>query len=261
MGTFAGDDFLQPEDYKRILAVLEVAERATGTARFRSAVLEALEEHLNLRGSAFFIAPPPAPGFRAIDGVLHGYAQAGVHEYVERWSDREPYASPRAQALIRANGIVGIEEFFDRLDRVHREYVEEFLLRQKIRSHTNLWLDTGLPSSGWISILSDRDEPLTPRARAVYLTLRPHLAVLLRHTLLSGARLPTHGRRRLSRREAEVGTLVALGCRNREIARHLGIGEDTVKKHVLHAMDKLEVRNRTQLALLLQKPESSTFVE
>lgn len=247
MGTFGGAQFLQSDDYRRILAVLEVAEAAVRTQRFRTAVLEALDEHMNLAGSAFFIAPAPVPGFRAVDGVLHGYAQAGVQEYVERWSDREPYASPRAQALIRANGIAGIEEFFDRLDRTHREYVEEFLLRQRIRSHTNLWLDTGLSQTGWISILSDRDEPLSLRARAAYLTLRPHLAEMLRRTL-GGSTKPA-AVTLLSEREREVAQLVGSGKTNARIASDLGVSEDTVKKHVSSAMRKLRVRSRTALAI------------
>src|SRR5881409_3364242 len=42
--------------------------------------------------------------------------------------------------------------------------------------------------------------------------------------------------RALSPREAEVTRLVASGRSNREIARALVIGEDTVKKHVSHAL-------------------------
>ena len=94
---------------------------------------------------------------------------------------------------------------------------------------------------------------------AILLALRPHLAFGLRTILLNDASPPNGAR--LSPRETEVGSMVALGCSNREIARHLGIGEDTVKKHLLHAMDKLDVRNRTQLALLLRKQVDSTFVQ
>jgi len=53
----------------------------------------------------------------------------------------------------------------------------------------------------------------------------------------------------LSPRELEVARLVASGCSNRQIADALVIGEDTVKKHVSHALAKLGVRNRTELAV------------
>ncbi len=49
----------------------------------------------------------------------------------------------------------------------------------------------------------------------------------------------------LTRREIDVLQLVAAGRRNREIARHLHIGEATVKSHLLHIYDKLGVDDRT----------------
>jgi DNA-binding NarL/FixJ family response regulator len=55
----------------------------------------------------------------------------------------------------------------------------------------------------------------------------------------------------LSSREAQVSKLVALGYSNRQIAEALFIGEDTVKKHVSHALAKTGVRNRTELAMLV----------
>jgi DNA-binding NarL/FixJ family response regulator len=127
--------------------------------------------------------------------------------------------------------------------------VQDFLWPQRIRSHTNLWLDTGLPSTGWISILSPRDEPMSPRSRAVYLTLRPHLARLLRKSLLAGASHPADPA--ITAREREVAWLIGEGYTNRMIAARLGVREDTVKKHVSRAMEKLHVKNRTALAVAL----------
>jgi DNA-binding NarL/FixJ family response regulator len=48
----------------------------------------------------------------------------------------------------------------------------------------------------------------------------------------------------LTRREIEVLRLVAAGCRNRDIARTLHIGEATVKSHLQHIFDKLGVDDR-----------------
>lgn len=45
-----------------------------------------------------------------------------------------------------------------------------------------------------------------------------------------------------------VGTIVA-GYSNREIARHLGISEDTVKNHLSNIFDKVGVSSRLELAL------------
>ena len=53
----------------------------------------------------------------------------------------------------------------------------------------------------------------------------------------------------LSEREVEVASLVGSGASNREIARRLYISESTVKNHVSKILGKLELRDRTQLAL------------
>jgi len=50
----------------------------------------------------------------------------------------------------------------------------------------------------------------------------------------------------LTDRELEVLRHVALGRSNKEIANALGIGEETVKTHVSHLFEKLQVENRSQ---------------
>ncbi|RUR01958.1 response regulator [Labedella endophytica] len=50
----------------------------------------------------------------------------------------------------------------------------------------------------------------------------------------------------LSPRETEVLRLVADGLSNPEIAKRLFLGEATVKTHLLHAFEKLEVNDRTR---------------
>lgn len=47
-------------------------------------------------------------------------------------------------------------------------------------------------------------------------------------------------------REREILALVAAGRANKEIAGTLGISEDTVKRHVSHILEKLEVNDRAQ---------------
>ena len=47
-------------------------------------------------------------------------------------------------------------------------------------------------------------------------------------------------------REREVLALIAAGRANKEIAAHLGVSEDTVKRHVSHILEKLDVNDRAQ---------------
>ena len=53
----------------------------------------------------------------------------------------------------------------------------------------------------------------------------------------------------LSERETEVVSAVAAGLTNAEIASACRISTETVKSHVSNAMNKLAVRDRTQLAV------------
>ena len=52
----------------------------------------------------------------------------------------------------------------------------------------------------------------------------------------------------LTRREREIVRQVALGLRNAEVARRLGIGQVTVKTHLNNVFQKLGLRDRVELA-------------
>lgn len=57
----------------------------------------------------------------------------------------------------------------------------------------------------------------------------------------------------LSDREMETLEQLCIGLSNKEIARHLGVQEVTVKLHVKNVLAKLGVSNRTQAALLAKE--------
>lgn len=58
---------------------------------------------------------------------------------------------------------------------------------------------------------------------------------------------------RLTPTQMRVLQGVHLGLANKQIAFHLGIAEATVKAHMTALMRKLNVRNRTQVAILAEK--------
>lgn len=78
-----------------------------------------------------------------------------------------------------------------------------------------------------------------------------------------GVRFPMAGKQHvhprleiLSEREREVALCVARGGHNKEIARQLNLAERTIKAHLTSIFEKLGVRDRLQLALLLSTPDS-----
>jgi DNA-binding NarL/FixJ family response regulator len=58
--------------------------------------------------------------------------------------------------------------------------------------------------------------------------------------------LAQHVGEAVTAREVSILKLVAAGNRNKDIARHLCIAEDTVKGHIKRIMEKLGARDRTQ---------------
>jgi two-component system nitrate/nitrite response regulator NarL len=70
---------------------------------------------------------------------------------------------------------------------------------------------------------------------------------LLRH--LATEERPSQIASSLTSREAEIAHLVSRGLRNKEIARDLHLSEGTVKMHLHHIYQKLDLGGRTKLAL------------
>ncbi len=65
---------------------------------------------------------------------------------------------------------------------------------------------------------------------------------------------------KLSQRERQVAEAVARGSTNKEIARVMAITERTVKAHLTASFEKLGVRDRMQLSLLVNGVEDSTHL-
>lgn len=98
-------------------------------------------------------------------------------------------------------------------------------------------LDAG--ALGYLQKSASRDELLTA-LRAVAQGRR-YLAPELERRLGALRRGPA-----VTLREREILALVAAGRANKEIAGALGISEDTVKRHVSHILEKLNVHDRAQ---------------
>ncbi|WP_157007570.1 response regulator [Agromyces laixinhei] len=76
--------------------------------------------------------------------------------------------------------------------------------------------------------------------------LAPTIAAKLVSRVRAGTAAAASASPTLSPREVQVLRLVADGRSNPEIARELFIGEATVKTHLLHVFEKLEVGDRTR---------------
>lgn len=73
------------------------------------------------------------------------------------------------------------------------------------------------------------------------------------------------GLKELTPREREILQMIATGASNREIASILFLSEGTVRNHISHVLTRLNVRDRTQAAIIantfsswLENPESNS---
>lgn len=66
---------------------------------------------------------------------------------------------------------------------------------------------------------------------------------------------PNYDKYNISEKEKNIISLVAEGLNNREIAEKLFLSEGTVRNYLSHILEKLELRDRTQLAVFYYKGE------
>jgi two-component system nitrate/nitrite response regulator NarL len=89
------------------------------------------------------------------------------------------------------------------------------------------------------------------------LVCSPRVAAKLFSRLSEGpARWTAAQTRTLTSRELQVLDLIRRGQSNKEIAQHLHIAEPTVKNHVHHVFEKLDVTSRAQAAACTDLPRS-----
>lgn len=69
----------------------------------------------------------------------------------------------------------------------------------------------------------------------------------------------TNIQRNLTSRELDVLNCVSLGMSNKEIARHLGLSQETVKSYMNKIFLKLNVNNRTKASMWFVSNKAKQF--
>jgi DNA-binding CsgD family transcriptional regulator len=229
---------LRSEEKARVQAVVEVAAHTDGLADLIEDTLAAMDEHLGFGNAAFMLTL--SGHTRAYSGALHGWSEPVLEEYFERWAGADPLGSPMAVEDYAARGWTSIEGIYESLQSRRRLFVDDFLRRMRM-SHQVATQLPGAHTDGYLTVMGA--ESLGTRDRLALAALTAPLNALLQE------RLPRGFEGVLSERQAEVAELVALGFTNRDIGELLNVEEDTVKKHVSHALRRLSHAHRTELAV------------
>jgi DNA-binding CsgD family transcriptional regulator len=249
------DPMLRTRELRSVLDVLRTCAEADDSEDFRAVVLRSIHEHLGYDRLTFFLGRHPAAQLALRDPVVVGVPGALMDRYLERYAPDDVFAADHARGLLRLHGMACLPEVLDAaLAPAQDEYASTFLGASGITDKVMVWFDTELPVHGFLGVLAVGDREFDDRDRAVMNELRPHLTFMLRSRLRQTSNLDAGP---LTIRQHQVARLVADGWSNRAIARHLDVGEWTVKKHVTHVLTKLGVRSRTELAVLWRESDTA----
>jgi DNA-binding CsgD family transcriptional regulator len=182
--------------------------------------------------------------------VNHNMDPANLRRYGEWFQYRDPMS---AQLRQRRKATL-VDAVIPRGALERTEFYNDFLARDGLHHGINMFVFDGARDLGDLRIWRARNRPDFGRRD---LDILDTLCPFLRGALL---RMQPGAPGNLTPRERQVATLVADGCRDREIAHRLGIGFGTVRTHLNRAMEKLRCANRAGLAAAMsreaQKPSA-----
>lgn len=167
-------------------------------------------------------------------------------EALGRWGHQDPLPCARFAQQQRPMAVSDVmaRRAFGRLG-LYQHTLRPFGFAETVRMH----LPTGDDGSFRFFFFDRERWGLRARERQLLELLRPHFA-LRRQTW----RPVPPGIRSLTEREREILAAVAKGCTNAQIAQELWISHHTVRTHLEHIFEKLNVKTRTQAAARLTPP-------
>jgi DNA-binding CsgD family transcriptional regulator len=248
------DEPLSPEDYRRVVGVVEAVDRAGDLAEFRERLVTALQTWFGYSGVTVLHGDTAVEAVENGCGVLAGYSAEFLASYAaDGWDREDPF---RDEGFLQRLTEVGVLRLTDVAG--DSRFRDQFLVPRGIADKGAMLIDAAPSGVLWVGLAVPRGVARVPdRDLAVLRVLRRHL------TPLAAEQLTRHRSRQASRgdwgltpREWDVADLAAQGLTNRQIAARLFIGVDTVKKHLTRVLAATSCASRTQLALLFTARDS-----
>ncbi|MEV6770233.1 LuxR C-terminal-related transcriptional regulator [Nocardia sp. NPDC051030] len=238
-------DALSPEDFRRLVGVLESVDRAADLPEFRESLVHALQSWFGFTGVAVLHGATLCDALLGGCGVQGGYSPQFTAEYEARWADSDPLRTEHAAEVIMSRGVARLAEIAP-----DSPFISDFLRPNGITDKATMVVDAA-PSGVLFVGMAVCDTPRVPdRDIALLQALRRHLAPLVAEQLdRDRDRHAASTNWQLTPREWDVADLAAQGLTNRQIADRLFIGIDTVKKHLSRVLAETSCTSRTQLAL------------
>lgn len=156
------------------------------------------------------------------------------------------YHDPITFELQRHRRAVRVTDVMPQEALQRTEFFNDFLARDGLHWGVNLYAWQGDTNIGDMRIWRDRRHENFSGGELQLLDLIGPALLTALQRCPAGKDAPAAGL--LSPREYEIASLAASGLSDKEIARRLGISPATVRTHLEHAFDKLEVKGRVALA-------------
>jgi DNA-binding CsgD family transcriptional regulator len=247
-------DVLSPEHMRRILEVLEASRSSTGGTRFKENLVEAIATVFDVRDVTFFFGPTYPTLFEDPAPLLTGAAEPLLHEYQERWREKDVFALPRARRVLTEDGFAMLDDL-SRLPVPQRSYVEDYLASHGMATASAIHLK--FADGEALVGMFDRERYWNHGDVAAMRLLAGHLRASSRSVVIGDSTRHVDPRAKLSPRQLEVAELIGDGLTNAQIASELTLTEMTVKKYVSRIFDATGLRNRAALAASISRGSST----
>ncbi|SNS97114.1 helix-turn-helix transcriptional regulator [Rhodococcoides kyotonense] len=241
--TPSWQDTLSPEHLRRILGVLDVCRTSSGGTRFKENLVDAIATIFDVRDVTFFFGATYPTVFADPAPLLTGAAEPLLHEYQERWRDKDVFALPQARRTLTDDGFATLDDLA-RLPVPQKSYVEDYLAPHGMgtASAMHLRFADGEALVG----MFDRERYWNVGDLTAMRLLAGHLRASSRSVVI-GEDITIDPLSGLTPRQIEVAELISDGLTNAQIAAELTLTEMTVKKYVSRIFETTGLRNRAAL--------------
>jgi DNA-binding CsgD family transcriptional regulator len=221
--------------------------------RFQRESLNLIGKLLPLSSSAFYLVGPDMQ-HRGV--VLRNLEAEAERLYVEKFAHLDPLNPALFEHGVET--VVCTDEIWDARKLLASEYYKGFMAPLNHRHVADMFFRR---DGGIVAVLSMlRDASLGAFGKEELGLLRK-LQPFLEYTLNTVYLPRRHMQRRhvsrdfgLTEREVDVVELIVAGASNKVIARDLGLGLATVKTHIQHVFQKMEISSRTELSAKVLGP-------
>ncbi|HEX5467715.1 MAG TPA: LuxR C-terminal-related transcriptional regulator [Gaiellaceae bacterium] len=191
-----------------------------------------------------------SPTTRRPDPATHGERLALLSVVMAARGDQSQAADHAARAREITGGAEArlLSAFGEAIASADEERLTEVVIQAVEADYTDAFVAAYRAYPQLLKIAS-RDPVAHEVMSSVIINARDRQLARRMRTKLASAQLKPRNQP-LTAREQEVLELIGLGLSNAEIAKRLFITPSTVKVHVRHILEKLQVKNRTQAALI-----------